>query len=114
MKLRRLFNSLHGFDLGQNFVQQSGFVEKKKSLARPPFGQHLAEFIANALPRDLMNLRCQCLNRMKCSGLDGVAKTRREADGKQHPELVLGKAPLRVADGSNDSGFEIFASANKI
>src|SRR5271167_2290008 len=114
MKLRRLLNSLHRFDLRQDFVQQSGFVEKKESPARLALGQHLAKLISNPLPRHLIDLRCQLLNRLRCFGLDGVAETRRKADSAQHSELVFGKAALRVSNGSNDPGFEIFASADKI
>src|SRR5580704_2132160 len=114
MKLWRLFDSFHGLDLGQNFMQQSGFVEQQKSLPGAAFRQHLAEFIANPLLRHVTNLRCQRLNRLKSFGLDGVAKTRRKADGTQHPKLVLGKAPLGIANGSNDPVLQILLPPDEI
>src|SRR5580658_10464925 len=114
MKLRRLLNSFHGFDLGQHLAQQSAFVEQKKGLACMALDQHPGELIANALLRYLINLRGRLLNRLKSSRLDGVSETRGEADSTQHPELVFGEPSVRIADGSDDSGFEILASANEI
>src|SRR5580704_2007935 len=114
MKLRRLLNSFHGFDLGQHLAQQSAFVEQKKSPACMAFGQHPGELIANAFPRYLINLRCCFLNRLKSSRLDGVSETCREAHSAQHPELIFCEPLVGIANGSDDSGIEIIASADEI
>ena len=49
MKLRRLFHSLHGRNLGQHLLQQSGFVEQEKSLASLALGEHLGQLVAHPL-----------------------------------------------------------------
>src|SRR5579864_911035 len=114
MKLWRLLDSFHCLDLWQNLAQQSSFVEEKKSLARMALREHPGKLVPDPLPRNLIDLRCQPLNCVKCAGLDGVAEPRREAHRAQHAELILGEAPLRVANSSNDSSLEIIAAAHKI
>src|SRR5579872_4182619 len=114
VELGRLLDSLHGFDLRQHFMQQSGFIEQKKSLTRLALDQHFAELIAYTLARNLMNLRRQFANRLKCFGLDHIAETRRKADSTQHPQLVLSEPSFGIINGSNDSCVEVFSSADVI
>src|SRR5579863_6111653 len=47
-------------------------------------------------------------------GFNGIFKARGKAYRPQHAQLVFGKAPLRIAYGANDAGFEVLASADKV
>jgi len=57
MILRRLRDSLHGRDFGQDFTEKSGCIEQLKRTLRAAFGQHLGQLFAHALAGDLVNLR---------------------------------------------------------
>ena len=63
MELRRLLNAFHRRNLGQDFFEQTGLIEQEKSAPGMAFGEHLGEFIANALARDHMNFGSQALDR---------------------------------------------------
>src|SRR5271166_5666523 len=72
MEFRRLLNTFHGRNLGQDFSEQASFVEQEKGAAGVAFGEHSGEFIANALARNHVNFRSEALNGCECLGLDGV------------------------------------------
>src|SRR2546428_2709007 len=94
MKLRRLRHALHRGDFGQDLMQQTACVEEQESTARLTCREHLRELIPYTLAGDLVNLRCQLLNRGKRSGLNGIAEASGEAHRAQHAQLVFGEAAL--------------------
>ncbi len=50
----------------------------------------------------------------KVAGLDFESEARREADGPQQAEVVLGEAHLGVADGADQPGVEVGAAAHEV
>ena len=51
MELRRLLDSFHGGDFGQDLGQEGGRIEQFESAAGAAFGEHLGQFFAHALRR---------------------------------------------------------------
>src|SRR5207245_11013196 len=99
---------------GKNFAQQSSLVHQFERTPGMAFGQHSSDLVADALARDLMNLRRQLLNCSKRSWLNRVFKSGRKANRTQHTQLVFGEAKLRIAEGANNSSFQIILAAHKI
>ena len=48
------------------------------------------------------------------AGIDLVIEARRETHGAEHAQLVFGKTAFGIADGADDSGFQIVSSADEI
>jgi hypothetical protein len=114
MELGRLLDAFHGLDLGKNFVQQISLVKQLEGTPGVAFGQHLCKLIADALARDLMDLRRKLPDRGKGCRLDRVFKTRGKPNGAQHAELVFRKAQRWITDGSDAPGFEVLLSTHEV
>ena len=84
MKLRRLLDAFHGSNFRKHFAQQAGFVEQFEGTPRMAFSQHAGEFITHAFAGNLMNLWREVLNGFKCSRINCVLESRREAHCAQH------------------------------
>src|SRR6185312_14161467 len=78
------------------------------------FGEHFCEFVADALARNLMNLRRELLDGVKGFRFNRVMEARGEADGAQHAKLVFGETLGGIADGADDFCVEIAASADEV
>src|SRR5215469_646468 len=114
MKLRRLLDALHFFYLGQHLFQKARLVEQFEGAASVPFGEHLENLFANALAADLRNLWRKLADCGEGFVFDGVAESGCKTHRAQQAQLVLGKSPMRVADGTNHAQLEVFASADEI
>src|SRR5882762_10245362 len=114
MVLRRLRNSFHGEDLRQDFWKKAGNIEQLESSPCAPFTQHFVQFVRNAFAAHLMSLRRQLTDGRKRRRLDLIPQSRREANRAQQPELIFGKAPLGIANRSNDACFDIPAPTNVV
>ena len=114
MELRRLLDTFHALDFQKQFVQQATLVEQLETAASPAFGEDADEFVAHAFRRNAMDLRRKFPNRSKRTRLDGEAEARGEADGAQHPQVILFKAAVGRTDGTDDAGLEIGASAHEV
>src|SRR5258706_13772699 len=89
MELWRLLNAFHRRDFGQYFFQQAALVQRFKRPSGAAFAEHLGEFVAHSLARDLMNLWGQLLNRGQSGGDDLVFQKRRQEASAQDPEMVF-------------------------
>ena len=78
------------------------------------FGEHLGQFVADALAADLLNSWRQPLDGGEGFRLDGVVEARGKAYRPQHAQLVFGEAAFRIADGANHAGLQVIASADEI
>ena len=78
------------------------------------FDKHLREFIANSLTGDHLDFRSVALDRGQRLRLDLVFKTRGKADGAQHAKFVFRKTLGWIANGADDAGFQIIASADEV
>src|SRR5262249_44065279 len=114
MILRRLLHSLHGGNLRQHFVQQARIVQENERLFGMSFCKHLSEFVATPLAADLVNLGGEPLQRRKGGGLDCILKSRREAHGPEHAQLILSEARIRIANRSDDMRSKIFLPADEV
>ena len=78
------------------------------------FGEHLVEFVANALTADLANICCESLDGGKSLGLNFVAQAGCKTDCAQHAQFVFGESLLRIADGANDVVFQVGLTMNVV
>src|ERR1700723_4560045 len=100
MKLRRLLDSFHFGDFRKQINQQAGLIEEFEPAPSCALGKNLGEFVAEAFPRDLANLRCQLLNGPKSGWVDRVAETRGESNCTNHAQFVFAETFLGMADGA--------------
>ena len=114
VKLGRLLDSLHRRNFRQHLAQQAALVEQFERAPGASLGEHLGQFFAYALARDLMDLRSSRRDRTERCFVDFVVESRRESHRPQHAQFVFGKALLRIANGANDSGLEIVAAVDII
>jgi hypothetical protein len=114
MELGRLLDAFHGLDLGKNFAQQTSLVKQLEDTPGVAFSQHLCKLIADALARDLMDLRRKLPDGGKGCRFDRVFKTRGKPNGAQHAELVFGKTQRGITDGSDAPGFEVLLPSHEV
>ena len=114
MKLRRLLDALHLFDLRQDLVEQARVVEKFESETRFALRKHLGKLVADAFAADLVDLWRECADRSESLGLNLIAKARGEANRAQQAQLVLSEAAIRIADGADNAGADIILAADVI
>src|SRR6476646_8610051 len=81
---RRLLDALHFLDLGQDLLKQAGFIQQFKSAFGPAFGEHLQDFVTNALPAHLMDLRGALATGDESGLVDLIPKMGSKAHGAQH------------------------------
>src|SRR4051812_28837899 len=105
--LRRLFDALERAHLRQYFLQQSTLIQEFETTARMSFGEHLVEFVANALPTDHVDFAGKLANCRHCAWVDVIAEARSEPYGTQHAQLVFAKSLVRLADGADDLALQI-------
>jgi hypothetical protein len=92
MKLRWLFDALHGGNLGQEFVQQSGFIKELETAARAGLREDAEELVATLLAET--EAMRWWRRRMASSVSGSIEKPRRgEADGAEHAEMVRESGP---------------------
>src|SRR5436190_16140345 len=72
------------------------------------------QFGSDALRADDDQLRGLLLDRSECGVVDRKIKPSSEADGPQHPQLVLGNAGERIADRADDTALDIRLPANEV
>src|SRR6516164_3245126 len=68
----------------------------------------------NTLGGDRMDFRGSYLNRSKRVRFDLIAEARGKTHRAQHAQLIFGKAPARIADGSDQGGPEVGLTADKV
>src|SRR5260370_27604875 len=78
------------------------------------FGEHLGQFFAHALAGDLVNFRRYFLDRRRRCSIDLVIESCSKAHSSKHAQLVFFKTTVGVADGADDSGFQIVLPAYEI
>jgi hypothetical protein len=112
MKLRRLLNSLHRRNLRQTSLEQSAFIQQKKSAAGMAFGEHLGELIAHALARDHL---ISALLADRGEGVSAsISNSKRAAKRTARSIRNLSSAKrCRITDGADDTGLQIFAPPTK-
>jgi hypothetical protein len=114
VELGRLRHAFHGGNFREQFGEEAEFVEEFEAAAGVAFSKELGEFFADAFGGDNVDfIRVQADGGEGC-GFDGVVEARGEADGAEHAEFVFGEAPGGLADGADDSGGEIGASADEV
>src|SRR5690348_11295345 len=77
--LWRLLDAFHCADFRQKLGQQPALIEQLKAEAGASFGEHLVDFITDALTADLMNIARQPANRSHGTGFDFITKPRGES-----------------------------------
>jgi len=101
-------------DLRQQKRQQAGFVKQADPASAVPGDQDLRELVANALGGDVGNARMLRFDRGARRPVDHESQHRGEPNGPQHSQPILAEALKRIADGADDSLFEVRASAHEI
>src|ERR1019366_9214706 len=110
MEFGRLRDSFHGSDLGQNFSQQAGSVEKFEASAGAAFSKDAREFVAHTFGGNTMDGGFLALDRGKGVRLniefEACGKTHRAEEAK----VILAKSLLGISDRPDQAGLEIGAS----
>src|SRR5215472_5683111 len=114
MILRRLRDTLHLFDLGQDLFQQRGLIEQLKSASRLAFRQHFQDLIAHAFMAHLVNLRRQLADGGESPGVNRVSETCVKAPGAQHAQLVFGEAGVGLANGADGAALDVSLAPNVV
>ncbi len=110
----RLRNALKGGDLRQNFGEEAGGVKELEASAGAAFGQDAGEFAADALGRNAVDAGTERPNCLECGGIETEGEAGGEADGAQHPEMILFEPREWVADGADNAAVEVVAAADEI
>src|SRR5688572_6006874 len=76
-------------------------MEQSKTRRSAALREDSRDFLANPLGAHLADFRRHPAHGGPRPGLNGVSKSCTESDSSQQPEFVLGKAFLRVADGTH-------------
>jgi hypothetical protein len=109
-----LLAAFEGFDLGEDFFEESALIEEIETADAVGMGEDLDQFLADAFGADRMNVggvRFDCIPRGR---IDLVAETRGEAHGAEEAEFVFAEAGHGVADGAEGLRGEIFAAADEV
>src|ERR1700733_5791387 len=114
MKLQRLFDTFHHRDFGKHFLEQAALIQQVKCALSVALDEHFRKFVTNPFAGDYLNLASLIPNGGECLRVDFIFKARREAYCAQHAQFVFRKTQFWIADGADDAGFEIVASARKI
>ena len=114
VKLGRLRYTFQGENFRQDLRQQAGFVEQLKPAASSAFGQQFGQLFMNPLGRNRMNLPGVLLDGRERARFNGVGNAGGKAHRPEHPELVFCESPARVADGADQTGFQVGLTTNKI
>ena len=114
MVLRRLLDAVQRGDVGQHLREQPALVEQVESLLRLGHGEDAVQLVADALGAHGADHFRAGANRLPRLRLDLEIEPRREPDRAQQPQMVLGKAVLRVANGAQDSRAQVGLAADKI
>src|SRR3990167_8498574 len=91
MKLRGLLHSFHGFNLRQNFYQQTRFREKLETAPRMRARKQLDQLIPNSFLANRMNFLLQFFDCRPCVRVDFKIKVCCKTHGAEQPEPILPK-----------------------
>ena len=114
MKLGRLLDALHARHVGQHDGEQAGLIEQLESAPRGAFGEQLGQFVADALGRNLRDLRRQRLRRrQRCRARSRKPNRAANRTARIMRSLSSAKRSARIADGAHDSGAQIRAAVRQ-
>src|SRR4051812_2478450 len=75
-------------------------------------GEHLGQFVADALAGDLVDLMSEALDGRERLIVNLVAEASGKADGAQHAQLVFTEGSFRWADGADYLVAQVLLPAN--
>jgi hypothetical protein len=114
MEIRGLIASFQRFHLRENHAEESALIKEIKSPEAIRGEQNLAEFVADPLRADRMNLGSQLKEGAPGSRINGESESGCEADGTEQAELILGKALGGIANGPDEMILKIISSSHII
>ena len=112
--LGRLDYAFHLEGFGDDLGEEAGGVEELEAAAGSAFGEDAGEFVADSLGGDVVDGGGLGGDGGGGGGIDLEVEAGGEADRAEHAELVFGEAEGGVADGSDDSGGEVFAAVDVV
>ena len=112
--LGRLLDAFHPRHLRQNLRKQPGRIQQLEGPLGMALGQHLGQLVADSLMADLIDRCCLLPDGRGGCRRELKAKTRCEADGSQHAQLVLREAEPRLPNRPHHSGGQVLHPADKI
>lgn len=114
MKNRGLFDTPKRMNFWNDFNKKTAFGQEFQAAPRRAARQQPGELVANPLGADPHDHGRPLSDGRKGQGLDRKAERRRETDRPEHPQVILGKALLRIADCADDPLFNVAETTHMI
>src|SRR5205823_10212002 len=103
-----------GQQLGQERLDQPHVIQEVHAAGTPRVDEELPQFLGNPFGADDGDFRGHFLDGYFRRRVDGQVEAGGEADGAEQAELVLAEALARLADGPQDSRFQVLLAADVV